>query len=212
MAQHTEAPPPRRYRSELRAQRATSTRASVIAAARRLFEEHGFAATTIVAIATEAGVSPQTVYAAFGSKPALLRAIMEQMEESAEAATWRERIAAEQDPERILAAFAQWTRAFFEASGPSFSIAQEAAAELADLAAQGDRHRRRALEALIERLARMGALRADLSLANAVDRAWLLTGIQTYLQAVAGCGWTPEAYGDWLADTLAQQVLPPRRS
>jgi AcrR family transcriptional regulator len=174
-----------------------------------LFQRHGFAATTIAAIAVEAGVSPQTVYASFGSKVAVLRAILEQMEESAEAAQWRERIAAADDPHQILAAFAHWTRAFFEASSPSFAIAQEAAAELTDLAEEGDRHRRAALESIIGRLAQQNALRPGVAAAKAVDRAWLLTGVQTYLMATSGCGWTPAEYSGWLATTLAEQILKP---
>ncbi len=197
----------RTYRSPKRTEQAARTRATITAAARRLFERDGFAATTIAAVAKEAGVSQQTVYAVFGNKPALVRAILEQMEESAEASTWRARIAEEQDPARILAAFAQWTRAFFVASSPSFSIAQEAMAELTDLAEQGDEHRRQALASLVERLAGMGALRAGLSEQRATDRAWLLTGLQTWLDATERCGWTPEAYAEWLGDTLAQQIL-----
>ncbi|WP_454300193.1 TetR/AcrR family transcriptional regulator [Salana multivorans] len=200
-------PPRRTYRSELRAEQAARTRTAVVDAARHLFESQGFAATTIAAIAAEAGVSAQTIYASFGSKAALARAIVGQMEESAEAATWRERIAAEQEPERILAAFAQWTRALFEASSPSFAIAQEAAAELTELARQGDQQRRRGLTSLVERLDAAGALRPGLPLAVAVDRAWIVTSIQTYVHAVEGCGWSPDDYAEWLAETLAAQVL-----
>lgn len=207
MTEEHERPARRRYRSTVRAQQAARTREAITQAARRLFDAHGFAATTIAAIAHEAQVSQQTVYASFGSKQALVRAIVEQMEESADATTWRERIASEENPEAILAAFAQWTRAFFEASSPSFSIAQQAASELADSAAQGDAHRRQALESLIARLAGMGALRTDLSEQNAVDRAWLLTGIHTYIDATMRCGWAPAAYADWLTETLIQQIL-----
>lgn len=80
-------------------------------------------------------------------------------------------------------------------------------AELTDLAEQGDEHRRQALASLVERLAGMGALRAGLSEQRATDRAWLLTGLQTWLDATERCGWTPEAYAEWLGDTLAQQIL-----
>lgn len=203
----TERPPRRTYRSKLRAEQAARTRSAVVTAARQLFESQGFAATTVAAIAAEAGVSAQTIYASFGSKAALARAIVDQMEESAEAGTWRERIAAEQEPERVLAAFAQWTRALFEASSPSLAIAQEAAAELTELARQGDQHRRRALASLLERLDQTGALRPGLPLTVAVDRAWIVTSIQTYVHAVEGCGWSPDAYAEWLAETLATQVL-----
>lgn len=201
----------RTYRSALREQQAARTREAIVGAARALFESEGFAATTIAAIAARAGVSVQTVYATFGNKAGVVRAIVEQMEESAQAATWRERIASETDPERILAAFAQWTCAFFAASRPSLAIAQEAAAELADLAEQGNQQRRRGLTALVERLAGMAALRPELSVKEAVDRAWLFTGVETFLNATQGCGWSADAYTSWLSETLVQQILRPAR-
>lgn len=207
MAEKKGRPTRRSYHSEARSQQAARTREAITQAARKLFEERGFTATTIAAIATEAGVSQQTIYASFGSKPALVRAILQQMEESADATTWRERITSENDPAQILTAFAQWTRAFFEASSPSFEIAQQAAPELTELMAQGDQHRRQALESLVARLAATGALRISISEREAVDRAWLLTGIHLYLDATLTCGWTPDAYASWLAESLKQQLL-----
>ena len=81
------------YRSPLRKERAADTRRRIAAAALELFTEHGFGGTTVAAIAERAGVSAQTVYATFGSKGAILRALLAQMEENADAAGWRERIA-----------------------------------------------------------------------------------------------------------------------
>lgn len=209
MSTHPDQPRRRAYHSERRAEQAASNRAAVIRAARELFEANGYGGTTIAAIAARAGVSSQMIYSAFGSKVALVRAILEQMEETADAATWRERIAGETDPARMLRAFAEWTRAFFEASRPSLAGAAATEPELADLAAQGDAHRRAALEALVSRIVDADRLRDGLSAAHAVDRAWLLTGIGTYVGATVTCGWSAETYSAWLADTLAQQLLDP---
>ena len=55
-----------------REERARQTRARVADAALRLFQERGYVATTVEAIASEAGVAPATVYQAFGSKQAVL--------------------------------------------------------------------------------------------------------------------------------------------
>ncbi len=152
----------------------------------------------------------QTVYSAFGTKAGVVRAMLEQMEESSNAQMWRSRIAAQNEPEKILEAFARWTCAFFVASKPLLSIAHGAAPELADLAAQGDAHRRLALTSVIGRLEEMHGLRPDLRREEAVDRAWLLTGVATFLGATRGCGWTADAYSSWLAETLGQQLLAPR--
>lgn len=204
-----DAPPTRTYRSPLRAERAAQTRARVRAAARELFEAEGFGSTTIAAISERADVSPQTIYSTFGSKAAILRDLLEQMEEAAEAVTWRERIAQEQDPALVLRAFAQWTRAFFATSRASMQVAQAAMADplIAELAETGNQRRRQALTSLMGRLADEGVLRPGLERDEAVDRAWLLTGVETYLGATAGCGWSEERYADWLAESLTLQLL-----
>src|SRR5699024_2634643 len=67
--------PPRRYESSVRAEQAAATRRRVIDAARRLFEQEGYAATSVAAIAAEAGVVSKTVYLVFESKGRLLRAV-----------------------------------------------------------------------------------------------------------------------------------------
>lgn len=52
------------------------TRSAVVHAARRLFVEHGYLATSIKAVAIEADVSEQTVYRLFDDKAGLLRAVL----------------------------------------------------------------------------------------------------------------------------------------
>ena len=53
-----------------------ATRRSVIAAARRLFGERGYAATSIETVAAAAGVAVPTVYSAFGNKRSILLALL----------------------------------------------------------------------------------------------------------------------------------------
>src|SRR3954462_12587456 len=64
---------PRTYRSDRRAAKAATTRRRVLPAATALFQQQGYAATTVRAVAGAAGVSVQTVEAQFGSKPRLLK-------------------------------------------------------------------------------------------------------------------------------------------
>ena len=67
--------PKRRYDSTGRQAQARRNRQAILDAAQRQFLEGGYAATTIAAVAAEAGVSVETVYKAFGGKPGLVRAI-----------------------------------------------------------------------------------------------------------------------------------------
>jgi len=62
----------RAYNSSRRKEQALQTRRQIVEAARSLFIARGYAGATIEAIAQEAGVAPETVYAAFGNKRAIL--------------------------------------------------------------------------------------------------------------------------------------------
>src|SRR5213592_4189099 len=65
----------RRYDSPRRRQQAAATRGQILTAAQRLFERDGYAATSMAAVAQEAGVSLKTVYVVFETKSGLLRAL-----------------------------------------------------------------------------------------------------------------------------------------
>src|SRR5690242_14834032 len=71
------SPGTRQYRSTRRARQAAQTRADIVAAATRLFCSEGWIGTTIARVAREADVAPETVYSAFGTKAALLRAAVD---------------------------------------------------------------------------------------------------------------------------------------
>jgi AcrR family transcriptional regulator len=201
----------RRYHSALREARAAQTRRRITGAASDLFAQHGFAGTTVAAIAREAGVSPQTVYATFGSKGAIVGALLGQFEQDADVAGWRTRINEEPDAGRRLDLFAGWTAAMLGTSKKAILAARDALTDptVVELQRLGDRHRRDALRALVSRLREEGDLRQGLAEEDAVDCAWILTGVAPYLSATDGCGWTDEQYASWLADLLRQQLLEP---
>ena len=198
-----------RYSSPLRRQRAADTRGRIADAARELFAVNGFTGTTIAGIASRAGVSVQTVYATFGTKGAIVGALTTRFEADADAAGWRAQIERSTDPVEIVTMFAQWTRALFSTSKATIAAVRDAAADpaIAELREVGDRHRRRALQGLIGRIAGYGALRAELTEQKAVDQAWMFTGIELYLAATDGCGWSDVDYEYWLSDILQRQLL-----
>ena len=61
-----------------RQRQALETRRAIAHAARSLFAERGYAATSVEAVAEKAGVAARTVYASFGTKKAILGAICEE--------------------------------------------------------------------------------------------------------------------------------------
>ena len=154
-------------------------------------------------------MAPQTIYATFGTKGAILQALLAQMEDDAGAPAWRDRIAAADDPAAGLAGFARWSAAMFSAGRAAITAARGAAGDpaIAELRTQADRHRRQALATLVDGLADRGALAAGLSRQRAVDRAWVLTGVEIYLAATDGCGWPDADYASWLTSLLIHQLL-----
>ncbi len=201
-----------RYHSPLRQERANDTRRRITTASLELFADCGYWSTTIAAIAEAAGVTVQTVYATFGSKAGIMKALLTLMENDAQAPVWRERIAAAAEPADKLRAFAGWTTSMFSASKRAIAAAQEAggAPTLSELKVEGDRRRRDALDRLLAPMEGEGVLRAGLDRHSATDRAWLLTGVELYLAATTGCGWSDTNYTDWLGDLLVNQLLATR--
>lgn len=160
-------------------------------------------------IADRAGVSQPTGYAVFGSKGGIVRALMQLLEDDADAAGWRPRIDAEPDPGRKLELFARWSRHLYSTGRGLIAAIQHARGEpaIADLHAQGDRNRRQWLGDVVTAIGRSGALRPGLSETEAIDRAWTLTGFELYFRITDGFGWSDDAYEQWLSGLLCDALL-----
>src|ERR687884_75006 len=108
---------PRRYDSPRRREQAAATRREILAAAERLFERDGYAATTMAAIAAEAGVALKTVYLGFETKSNLLRTLWntrlrgDEDEIPVAQRDWYREVLEEPDPERQLRLNARNARA-----------------------------------------------------------------------------------------------------
>src|SRR3954447_16564331 len=114
----------RGYRAPVREAQAARTRARIVEAARTLLVRRGMAATTIAALAREAGCSPQTVYAVFRSKAGRLLALRARVEAGAAPARLaREVAAAAGAPRRQLRASVAFHRRLFEPWADVIAIA-----------------------------------------------------------------------------------------
>jgi len=67
----------RRYDGSGRREQARETRRQILVAAKELFLDRGYAATTMADVAASAGVAVQTVYTAVGGKAALLKEVFD---------------------------------------------------------------------------------------------------------------------------------------
>ena len=140
---------PRRYDATRRRAAAEATRARVVASARRLFAERGYGATSIAAIARDAGVSVQTVYAAFTSKRGLLFAVLDAADAQAEVASLRDALrAAGGDPRRQLRLVVEFCVRFNRQAFDLVEIVRAAGSSDPDLAALRHEGEGRRLQAL----------------------------------------------------------------
>lgn len=192
-------------------------RAAVVAAARALFVERGYAATTIEAISERSDVPPATVYRLFATKLGILTALLDASVDGTEdavaladqpAAT---ALLAEPDPAARLAGFAAICREVNARTEPVYRILVSAAASDADANALLTRlgKRRDTGQRLIGRsLAEADALRPPLRERDAADVVHALMSPEVYRLLVIDRGWSPQRYEQWLARTLTEQLLP----
>ena len=206
----------RRYDSPRRREQAEATRRQILEAAQRLFERHGYAATTMAAIAAEAGVALKTVYVAFETKSGLLRALWHLRLRGDEAEVpmgerrWYQEVLEEPDPERQLRRVAHNSRIVKERAGALLGVIRSAAAADADAAElwariQSDFHDNQ--RAIVEALHARKALRRGLSVARAADVLWTLNHPDLWLLLVGERGWTPREWERWFAETVRSQLL-----
>lgn len=206
----------RRYQSPLRQAQATETRQRGLGAARHLFLTHGYGMTTVAAIAHEAGLATQTVYATFGSKRAILTALLdlaiggnEQPLGMLERPGPR-RMRDEPEQRRQLTMLAHGIAEILDRAGPIFAVMRGAAAADLEIAALYERlqdERRRNMTTVVEWVAANGPLRDNLTVAEGADIVWTLTSADVHQMLTVERGWTAEQYARWLTDTLAATLL-----
>lgn len=200
----------RRYESPRRAAQAQATSAEIAQAARRLFVARGWAATTVREVAREAGVSVPTVYAAYGGKAGLARALVDAADLAADGEQQLAELdAAAGDPRRQLAAMAGYDRRLFERAGDVIALVREAGRSEPDLATlyrdgrrRGDETRTRVFSAWPP-----GTLRPDLDVPAAVDVYAALCTIDVYTTLTGERGWSPERVERWWTEALARELL-----
>ena len=193
-----------------RQRQALATRGLIVEAAKKLFLERGYAATTIEAIAGEAGVAVSTVYAIFKNKRAILREIRMAWHEQTRAREINEEAAGQPDPERRLEMVANASRRQWELGGALVAIYQGAAASDREAAAELEealRGRRSALDRLVEGMRE--SLRPELSVDRAADILRALCRAEVYRELVEDSGWPPDEYESWLGKALKGQLLSP---
>lgn len=207
----------RRYDSSRRREQARRTRAVVIEAAHRLFLDRGFAATTMPEVASAAGVSVQTVYKVFGSKPGLAKAVFDVAiagDDEPVAMLQRRslgRVRDERDPRAKLRMYGDFLAEVAPRHVPVQLVIRDAAAADPDartIWAELQAERLEGMTLFAGALHDEGHLRAGVAADEARDVLWTYNSAELFELLVLERGWSPERYGRWVADALIAALLP----
>jgi AcrR family transcriptional regulator len=202
-------------KSQIRRERTLATRRRMVGAAYRLFCERGYVATTMEAIAREAGVAVPTLYFTFRTKGAILgealgAAVMGLDEPvGPEDAPWYRAFEAEPDPRRALKILVENSAPILRRVGPLLAATYAAAGdpEVASVYALGEQRRHDGYRAIVQLLARKGSLRRGLTVARATDILLVLLGPQLFDALANGRGWSVAECDRWIVEVLSQQLL-----
>jgi len=209
----------RPYTSTLRAGQAAATRSRILDAARTLFVDQGYPATTLDHVARAAGVATDTVLHIFASKKGLLKAVLD-VAVGGDQANVRvldregpQAMRRESDPRAQIAMLAVGMTDQLERIRPVDDILRSAAVIDPDARALRDdlqlRQRRAAISQVVAWIAANCDLRNGMSLDEATDIVWTTTSPEVHQLLRQHCGWDTDHYRAWLRSTLEAALLPP---
>jgi AcrR family transcriptional regulator len=201
--------PRRHYDASRRRAQAQATRAAVLRVARDLFLDQGYVATTVAAIAAQAGVSVETIYKTFAGKAGLLKAVFDVSvagDDEPVAMDQREVIRAvirEPDAVRKIRLYVTHLVDTVPRAAPIQLLARDAAAADPDAAEVWAQMRAEVLSAMTlfaRDLASSGQLAG--SVAHARDVLWLYHAPELYELLVLERGWSARRYGAFVAEAM----------
>ena len=199
-----------------RRRKARATRRAVLAAARELVEERGFAATTIADVADRAGVSPESIYKGFGTKASLVKEVFDVTvagDDQTVAVADRpetQRIRDEPDVRVKLRLYAEGAAVRAERSARlqlALRNAAPSSSGIAELWATLQAERLMGMTMLARHLVGTGQLRVGLEVDHVRDVLWTGISVEVYDLLVFQRGWDRDAYTDWLTRMLTASLL-----
>jgi TetR/AcrR family transcriptional regulator of autoinduction and epiphytic fitness len=206
----------RRYVSPRRQQQARQTRRAILDAAAKLFVDPGYAATPLTAVAAEAGVAVQTVYAVFGNKRQLLSDLVDVTlvgDDEQVAMAGRAFVTDIRALTGLRAKLMRYARHLAETHARQadvmLALAGAATAD-ADAAAIWQKNlddRRTGMVMFAADLAATGEVLV--SQERAADMLWLAQDIRNYDWLVRRRGWPVEQFERWFVDSVAALLTTP---
>lgn len=188
------------------------TRSRLLDAASREFETNGYVATTVSRIAAEAGVTVQTLYLAWGSKRALLRAYLaSELTGGTGAPNDVADRFAEERAEDVVTRLASVVSEIAARAAIGWKLYQDTSAIDPEIAADWDELqtlRRNSVARILERIPD-SALRPGLTREDAIDTAWLIVSPESYDLLVRRRHYSPDEFHAWMIQSLSAALLAP---
>jgi AcrR family transcriptional regulator len=210
--------PKRPYDSTWRQAQARQTREALLDAARSRFLTEGFAATTVAVIASDVGVSVDTIYKSFGGKPGLLRAICSHAlagEGPVPAEARSDALhGSETDPRAIIRGWGALASEVAPRVVPILLLIRDAAIadpEMAELQADIDRQRLERMTHNARKLADAGHLRRGLTVEHAGEIMWTYSSPQLYELLVMIRSWPLQRFTTFITDAMIAALIPPQQ-
>lgn len=189
----------------------SANRERMITAATKLFSTLGFTGTTMDAVASESGMSVQSVYFNFHSKANLMQAAFDHaaLESGAPPplTEWYRAAAQEPDADVALRYFVEGNCRVLATTGP---LTLAAAAANDSLAAaiyeRNEELRRGVLADMTYRLAIKRRIRDHLTIDRAADIVFGLISPQLYGLLTASRGWNHDDYVSWVREAIRREL------
>ncbi len=207
---------PRTYDATRRRADALARRSGILTAALALFEQNGFAATTVATVAERAGVSQETVYKNFGSKAGLVRALYaEAVRGQGPVAAYRrsDGLRAHVDPHEIVRGWSRLATEVAPRVSPLLLLLRDAAVVqpgLRALLSELDEARHQRMSENAQFLHERGHLREGVTARAAADLMWSVASPEMYELLVVRRGWTLDQYAEHVFHSVCG-LLHPRR-
>ena len=207
----------RKYTSIRRQNQARQTRRLILEAARRLFYQRGYPNTTIDAIAQEAGVAPETVYATFRAKQEILKNLVDvTLVGDDEDTPLLQRPFIQEtikitDPQAYIRSFAGDIYQIMTRMSPLFALLRSTSdldPEIAALLKTILDERLKGMGFFLKHLVQLSPLREGVTPEQAQVTAWALSSSEIFDLLTRVQGWSQEQYIDWLSSSLSRLLLP----
>jgi AcrR family transcriptional regulator len=208
----------RSYDSSRRAAAAENTRRSILESARKLLVTRGYGGMTMAAVAAEAGVALDTVYASVGRKPKLVVLLVETAVSGSDDAVpaaerdYVRQIRAAEDAAQKLEIYARALRLIHARLAPVVRALREAARthpELRRLWKGIAERRRRNMATFAADLVATGQVRSGLEPQELADLLWAMGAPEFYSLLVDDASWSPAQFEAWLFDSWCRLILVP---